>query len=98
MVGDHVLMTQIAPPEPIRPHWPSQAIQASVLGLYGTAQQQASQNQIISINQGRNNGLEVGHLLNILSRPAITADVHDPLRERWHLPQERTGTALVFLT
>ena len=47
MVGDRVLMTQIAPPEPIRPRLPSQAIQARVLGLYGTGQREASQNQII---------------------------------------------------
>ena len=98
MVGDRVLMTQIAQPEPIRPHLPSQAIQARVLGLYGTGQQQASQNQIISINQGRGNGLEVGHLLTVLSRPATARDKADPLKEPWQLPQERTGTALVFLT
>ena len=98
MVGDRVLMTQIAPPEPIRPRLPSQAIQARVLGLYGTGQQQASQNQIISINQGRSHGVEVGHLLNILSRPATARDKADPLKESWQLPQERTGTALVFLT
>jgi hypothetical protein len=98
MVGDRVLMTQIAPPEPIRPHLPSQAIQARVLGLYGIGQQQASQNQIISINQGRSHGLEVGHLLTILSRPATARDTTDPLKESWQLPQERTGTALVFLT
>ena len=98
MVGYRVLMTQIAPPEPIRPHLPSQAIQARVLGLYGIGQQQASQNQIISINQGRSHGLEVGHLLTILSRPATARDTTDPLKESWQLPQERTGTALIFLT
>lgn len=98
MVGDRVLMTQIAPPEPIRPRLPSQAIQARVLGLYGTGQREASQNQIISINQGRSHGVEVGHLLNILSRPATARDKTDPLKESWQLPQQRTGTALVFLT
>ena len=98
MVGDHVLMTQIAPPEPIRPHWPTLAIQARVLGLYGTAQRQASQNQIISINRGRSHGVEVGHLLNILSRPATAREAGDPLQESWQLPQQRTGTALVFLS
>ena len=98
MVGDHVLMTQIAPPEPIRPRPPSQAIQARVMGLYGTGQLEASQNQIISINQGRSHGVEVGHLLTILSRPATARDKTDPLKESWQLPQKRTGTALVFLT
>ncbi len=98
MVGDHVLMTQIAAPEPLRPHWPTQAIQARVLGLYGTAQRQGSQNQIISINRGRSDGVEVGHLLNILSRPATARDLGDSLQESWQLPQERTGTALVFLS
>ena len=98
MVGDRVLMTQIAPPEPIRPRLPSQAIQARVLGLYGTGQREASQNQIISINQGRSHGVEVGHLLTILSRPATARDKTDPLKESWQLPQKRTGTALVFLT
>lgn len=98
MVGDHVLMAQIAPPEPVRPRLPSQAIQARVMGLYGTGQLEASQNQIISINQGRSHGVEVGHLLNILSRPATARDKTDPLKESWQLPQKRTGTALVFLT
>jgi hypothetical protein len=98
MVGDHVLMTQIAPPEPIRPRLPSQVIQALVMGLYGTGQLEASQNQIISINQGRSHGVEVGHVLNILSRPATARDKTDPLKESWQLPQKRTGTALVFLS
>jgi hypothetical protein len=98
MVGDRVLMTQIAPPEPIRPRLPSQAIQARVMGLYGTGQLEASQSQIISINQGRSHGVEVGHVLNILSRPATARDKTDPLKETWQLPQKRTGTALVFLT
>ncbi len=98
MVGDHVLMAQIAPPEPIRPRLPSQVIQALVMGLYGTGQLEASQNQIVSINQGRSHGVEVGHVLNILSRPATARDKTDPLKETWQLPQKRTGTALVFLT
>jgi hypothetical protein len=67
------------------------------LGFYASAQQQAGQHQIISINQGRVHGLEVGHLLNILSRPTTAQDAADPLLEPWQLPQERTGTALVFL-
>ena len=98
MVGDHVMMTQIAPPEPIRPRLPSQVIQARVMGLYGTGQLEASQNQIVSINQGRSHGVEAGHLLTILSRPANARDKSDPLKESWQLPQKRTGTALVFLT
>ena len=98
MVGDHVLMAQIAPPEPIRPRLPSQVIQALVMGLYGTGQLEASQNQIVSINQGRSHGVEVGHVLNILSRPATARDKTDPLKETWQLPQKRTGTALVFLS
>jgi len=98
MVGDHVLMASTAPPKPIRPHWPIQTIQAQVMGLFGTAQRQASQNQIISINRGRSHGVEVGHLLNILSRSATARDAGDSLRESWQLPQQRTGTALVFLS
>ena len=98
MVGDHVLMAQIAPPEPVRPRLPSQVIQALVMGLYGTGQLEASQNQIVSINQGRSHGVEVGHVLNILSRPATARDKTDPLKETWQLPQRRTGTALVFLS
>jgi hypothetical protein len=98
MVGDHVLMTHIAPPEPVRPRLPSQVIQARVMGLYGTGQLEASQNQIVSINQGRSHGVEVGHVLNILSRPATARDKTDPLKETWQLPQKRTGTALVFLS
>jgi len=98
MVGDRVLMAQMEPPEAIRPHRPTQAVSARVLHLDSLGQQQASQNQIIAINKGRNDGIEIGHMLSIVSRPAKIRDAGDPLREGWLLPPERAGTVLVFLT
>jgi len=97
-VGDRVLMAQLEPPETIRPHRPTQAVNARVLRLYGLDQKQASQNQIIAINKGRSDGIETGHLLSIVSRPTTVRDVGDPLGEAWLLPLERRGTVLVFLT
>jgi len=97
-VGDRVLIAQSHAPETLLPHHPSQTVKARVLGLYATAQAQASHYQIISLNKGRTDGLEAGHLLSILTRPGTLADTRDPLRETWRLPAEYKATAMVFLT
>lgn len=69
---------------------------ARVLRLYGLGQQQASQNQVIAINKGRNEGIEAGHLLSIVSPATTVRDTGDPIQEAWLLPRERSGTVLVF--
>lgn len=98
MAGDRVLVTQIEPPEAIRPHRPTQAVSARVVRLHGTEQQQAAQHQIVAINKGKQDGIETGHLLTILSRPAKTPDKKDPPGEGGQLPPQRNGTALIFST
>lgn len=94
--GDRVLMAPMEPPEELRPHWPAQPVNARVLRLYGLGQQQASQNQVITINKGRNEGIEVGHLLSLVTPATKVRDTGDPIQEAWLLPRERSGTVLVF--
>ena len=96
MVGDRVLVAQIEPPDAIRPHRPSQPVSALVLRLYGMGQQQASQHQIITINKGRQDGIETGHVLNIVARQPKIQDKKDSPGDSWQLPPQRNGTALVF--
>lgn len=96
MVGDRVLVAQTEPPEAIRPHRPNQPVSARVVRLYGMGQQQASQHQIITINKGRQDGIETGHLLTILARQPKIQDMKDSSGESWELPRQRNGTALVF--
>ncbi len=96
MVGDRVLVAQIEPPDAIRPHRPSQPVSALVLRLYGMGQQQASQHQIITINKGRQDGIETGHVLNIVARQPKIQDKKVSPGDSWQLPPQRNGTALVF--
>lgn len=98
VVGDRVLMAQSHTPETLLAHQPAQTLKARVLGLYATEQAQASQLQIISLNKGRTDGVEAGHLLSVLTRPGTVTDTRDPLREIWRLPAEYKATAMVFLT
>jgi hypothetical protein len=98
MVGDRVLAAQIEPPDAIRPHRPTQPVSARVLRLYGMGQQQASQHQIITINKGRQDGIETGQVLNIVSRQAKIQDKKDAPGESLQLPPQRNGTVLVFST
>ncbi|NBX05252.1 MAG: hypothetical protein EBR18_03960 [Betaproteobacteria bacterium] len=98
MVGDRVLVAQTEPPDTIRPHWPSQPVSARVVRLYGMGQQEATQHQIITINKGRLDGIETGHLLNIMLRQAKIRDKKNPPGESLQLPPQRNGTALVFST
>ena len=62
--------------------------------LFGVAQY-----QIVVINRGEDDGMEVGHLLAAHTRGATIRDRH-PVRgtEKVKLPDERSGLIMVFKT
>jgi len=95
--GDRLL------PEPPRdfrsyvPHAPDLPVDARVVSVYGSAVRYAAQNQVVVINKGLRDGIENGHVLELLSTGQKVLD--KTLSERGELiqlPDERNGVALVF--
>jgi len=95
-----------APPATIPmyvPHAPASALSGRIIGLYDAlATSVGGRDSIISINRGRRDGLEVGHVLAVY-RNVIVYDQRDYLRSRdrspaIQLPPERYGLVFIFRT
>ncbi|GAB4213254.1 MAG: LysM peptidoglycan-binding domain-containing protein [Rhodoferax sp.] len=97
-LGDRLL------PEPPRtlqsyvPHAPLDPVDARIVSVYGTAVVNAAQNQVVAINRGEQDGIEVGHVLAILKDGARLIDKTDPSLPEIKLPDERNGLLMVFRT
>jgi len=98
-VGDRLL------PEPPReltsyvPRAPAQQLEGSIVSVYGDAVAIAGQNQVVAINKGRTDGIEVGHVLAILKDGARVQDRSLPgERSLIKIPDERNGLLMVFRT
>lgn len=96
-VGDRLL------PEPQRqfrsyaPRAPRDKVQANVVSVYGpTAVRYAGQNQIVVINRGTQDGLEVGHVLATILQGQRLIDTTDGARTPIKLPNERSGLMMIF--
>lgn len=97
-VGDRLL------PEPARqlltftPRAPASDFQGRIMSVYGSAVVNASQNQVVSINKGEADGVEVGHVMAILKNGARVVDKLDGTRPLMKLPNERNGLLMVIRT
>ncbi len=79
------------------PHAPVAPVNALVVSLYGdSAVTYAGQNQVISINKGKQDGMDVGTVLELISRGSKVRDKTSATREVVQLPDERNGYAMVF--
>ena len=94
--GDRLL------PEPPReyrnyvPHAPDLPVEARVVRVHGDAVRYAGQNQIVVIKKGLRDGIEIGHVLALLSAGPAVVDKTEKRRETIRLPDERNGVAMVF--
>jgi LysM domain len=98
-IGDRLL------PEPKRefatytPRAPEKRIEgARIVSIYGSAVVNAAQNQVVSINRGKADGLETGHVLAIQKDGESLQDRTDPAKPQIKLPDERNGLLMVFRT
>ncbi|WP_053076533.1 LysM peptidoglycan-binding domain-containing protein [Caenimonas sp. SL110] len=96
-VGDRLL------PEPARqfqayvPHAPSMPVDAAIVSVYGDAVSFVGQNQVVVINKGTADGVEVGHVMAILRDGERRIDRTQPgERTNIKIPDERTGLLMVF--
>ena len=79
------------------PHAPAQPVDGRIISVYGDGLL-AGQNQIVSINKGRADGLERGHVLALwrAGRPGVDKTSGD--KAVLQLPDERHGLLFVFRT
>jgi hypothetical protein len=98
-VGDRLV------PEPPRqlasyvPRAPAAPVEATIVSVYGDAVAVAGQNQVVAISRGRADGLEVGHVLAILTEGRRLEDRSQAgERAMIKVPDERNGLLMVFRT
>ena len=98
--GDKLVAAGRAQPINYAPRAPSAQIQGRVMAVYGGLSKvgEAGPQSIISINRGRADGIEVGHVLAAYTHGAT---VRDTTREKGagseiKLPDERAGLVFVF--
>ena len=99
-VGD---LLMAAPPTPIRnyvPHPPERQVNARVMSIY-SGETQAGQSQIVTVNRGSLDGLDIGSVLQLYH---YGKTVKDPAskgflglgRKTLKLPDEQYGTLFIF--
>lgn len=93
-VGDRLLPV---PPTPLLnyvPHAPEKALAARVVSVYGGVTH-AGQNQIVSINRGGKDGVDLGTVLELHRYGGFVKDRTDT-KEMIKLPDEKYGALFVF--
>jgi hypothetical protein len=95
-IGEGDLLSPM-PPTPIfnyMPHAPSQPIEARIVSIYGGVSQ-AGQNQVVAINRGKNEGLDLGTVLQLYRAGRVVRDRTGD-KQPIKLPDEQYGTLFVF--
>jgi len=78
------------------PHVPDKEVDAEIISLYD-ALFGVAQYQIVVINKGEREGMEVGHVLATYSQGSTIRDNHDSRRSKSvKLPNERSGLIMLF--
>lgn len=83
------------------PHAPSTQVRGRVMSIYGSVGRvgEAGPQSVITINRGRADGIEIGHVL-ALYRPGVdvsyVASRDNATTEQAKIPGERNGLAIVF--
>ena len=101
--GDKLVAAGQAQPVNYAPRAPSAQIKGRVIAIYGGASKvgEAGPQQVISINRGKADGVEVGHVLALYNLGGTVRDASKPRNApdaRIRLPDERAGLAFVFRT
>ncbi len=81
------------------PHAPDTEINGRILRIYGGVAE-GGPNTVVSINRGKNDGLEEGHVLEISRYGRVIKDpeIKDSKNANVQLPNERIGLLMIFRT
>lgn len=96
-VGDRLLPNPDSSFSNYAPHAPASPVQGRVVSVYGSSVVNAGQNQVVAINLGSSNGIDVGTVLAVLHDGATKTDPEN-IKETIKLPDERNGLLMVFKT
>jgi hypothetical protein len=92
--GDRLINADEEPFVAYVPHAPDKMIKARIVSAYNSVNEVA-QNSIITINRGKKDGMEVGHVLAAYRKGLSVNSEVDP-RKKIKLPDERVGLIFVF--
>ena len=98
-IGDRLVAapTQTGPTSFV-PRAPQGQQAGRVVRTHGHVQRMAGQHQVVVLNRGSLDGLEVGHVLALQRNAAPVVDRTDSARATLQLPVERNGLMMVFRT
>ena len=100
-VGDRLMAPSPVPMRNYMPHPPPRQVDARVLSIYSGVTY-AGQNQVVSVNRGSLDGLDVGavlqlyHFGQIVADPGATRGVLGLGKTLIKLPDEQVGTLFIF--
>jgi len=97
-VGDRLVAESTAQMRSFVPHAPSSPVDARIVSIYGSAVINAAQNQVVVINRGERDGMQVGDVLAIMKAGKLMVDKTDDQLPSMKLPDERNGLLMVFST
>lgn len=99
LIGDRLLPEDKSKLENMYfPHVPDKEVNAQVISLYD-ALFGVGQHQILVLNKGEQDGMEVGHLLASFTKGKVIRDHHDKHSSKpVKLPNERSGLVMIFKT
>jgi LysM domain len=97
-VGDRLVPEPTQQMQSYVPHAPSSPVDARIVSIYGSAVINAAQNQVVVINRGERDGMEVGDVLAIMKAGKQMVDKTDAQLPSITLPDERNGLLMVFRT
>lgn len=96
-IGDYLAQSTQAYGTSFEPHAPNAHIAAKVISIYGGVNQ-AGQNAVITINKGKRDGLENGHVLALYQKGEVLKGGTWFKRRDITLPNLRYGLIFVFRT
>ncbi len=94
-VGDRLVPIERQPLVTYVPRAPERAVDGRIVSVYGGVNQAGTQS-IVTINRGKRDGLEVGHVLALMQTGETKLDRTSDRREFVKLPDERIGEMFVF--
>lgn len=94
-VGDRLAPVTAREYSNYMPHAPQGELVGQIVSVYGEAVM-AGQNQIVTLNRGKSDGVERGHVLALWQDGSEAIDRTGPTPTRLKLPDERHGMLFVF--
>jgi hypothetical protein len=94
-VGDRLVPIERQPLVTYVPRAPERAVDGRIVSVYGGVNHAGTQS-IVTINRGKRDGLEVGHVLALMQTGETKLDRTSDRREFVKLPDERIGEMFVF--